>query len=74
VWLVGSTAELGNWCPSCAFKLKWSEGHIWRGTLELPSSTVDSKLEFKASNLYCRAFGLGVQYVIRTTSVYTILL
>jgi len=37
IYILGSIPELGNW-KDRKFKLKWSEGHIWKGTLELPES------------------------------------
>ena len=48
VWLTGSDSSLGSWKPAAALKLKWSEGHIWRGVLELPGNMVDGYLECKA--------------------------
>jgi len=35
IYIFGSIKELGNWKEN-KFKLKWSEGHIWKGVLELP--------------------------------------
>jgi hypothetical protein len=35
IYILGSITELGNWKES-KFRLKWSEGHIWKGKLELP--------------------------------------
>jgi hypothetical protein len=46
VLLVGSHPVLGSWDVSQAFKAKWSEGHIWRACLELPSNI--RCIEFKA--------------------------
>jgi hypothetical protein len=34
IYIFGNLDELGNWKKN-TFKLKWSEGHIWKGTLEL---------------------------------------
>jgi hypothetical protein len=34
---VGGHATLGNWDVSKGLKLKWTEGHVWEASLELPS-------------------------------------
>jgi hypothetical protein len=35
IYIFGSLPELGNWKEK-KFKLKWNEGHIWKGVLTLP--------------------------------------
>ena len=35
MYVLGNINELGNWKEN-KFKLKWTEGHIWKGKLELP--------------------------------------
>lgn len=45
VLLVGSHPSLGDWDLSRAWKLKWSDGHVWRGCLELPADIAG--IEFK---------------------------
>jgi hypothetical protein len=35
--IYGNIHELGNWKQS-KFKLKWYEGHVWKGTLTLPTN------------------------------------
>lgn len=37
VVVVGGHATLGNWDVSKGLKLKWTEGHVWEASLELPS-------------------------------------
>jgi hypothetical protein len=46
VEMAGSIPSLGNWLPSCALKLTWSEGHVWRACLN-PDQLSNSKFEFK---------------------------
>lgn len=38
IFILGNIPELGNW-KDAKFKLKWSEGHFWKGKLELPMDT-----------------------------------
>jgi hypothetical protein len=45
--LVGNHPSLGSWDLSRAWKLKWSDGHVWRGCLELPANIAG--IEFKVS-------------------------
>lgn len=49
VLLVGSHPTLGDWDLSRAWKLKWSDGHVWRGCLELPADIAG--IEFKVGLL-----------------------
>jgi hypothetical protein len=45
--LVGNHPIIGNWDLRRAWKLRWTEGHIWRGFLELPANI--GQVEFKVS-------------------------
>lgn len=38
IYILGSIPELGKWKEN-KFKLKWNEGHIWKGKLQLPKHT-----------------------------------
>ena len=38
VGVVGDAEALGEWEPENAYKLKWTEGHIWTGRVELPAN------------------------------------
>ncbi len=42
--IVGNCPELGGWKLSEAPLMSWSEGNVWRATLELPAGTA---LEYK---------------------------
>jgi hypothetical protein len=44
--LAGSHAALGSWDLAAALPLRWTEGHIWRGSVNLPAASI-GKLEFK---------------------------
>jgi hypothetical protein len=37
IFIYGNIPELGSWKES-KFKLKWKEGHIWKGKLDLPAN------------------------------------
>jgi hypothetical protein len=37
VYLVGNCSALGNWDVLQGVRLVWSPGHIWEGSVELPS-------------------------------------
>jgi hypothetical protein len=37
VYLVGNCSALGNWDVLEGVQLVWSPGHIWEGSVELPS-------------------------------------
>jgi hypothetical protein len=45
VLLSGNHPTLGSWDLGRAWKLRWSEGHIWRGCFELPADI--AAIEFK---------------------------
>jgi hypothetical protein len=57
VLLVGDHPILGSWDLRRAWKLRWSDGHIWRGCLELPAHI--GRVEFKVGQLACVLLGLG---------------
>lgn len=37
--VVGNHPSLGNWNVEAAPTLRWSEGHVWQGELQLPTNT-----------------------------------
>lgn len=45
VVLVGSHPQLGSWSMDDAVPLKWSDGHVWRTSIELPADC--SSFEYK---------------------------
>ncbi|KAI8476954.1 MAG: hypothetical protein J3K34DRAFT_455529 [Monoraphidium minutum] len=47
VWVVGSAPALGGWDLGSALALEWTEGHVWRATIEVDPSEVPS-IEYKA--------------------------
>ena len=46
VYVVGNKSFLGRWNPKKAMKLKWTDGHVWQKTCDVP---VGEDIEFKAS-------------------------
>lgn len=46
VVLVGSHPTLGSWDLDAALPLAWSEGHVWRASVEVPADC--AQLEYKA--------------------------
>eukprot|EP00200_Dunaliella_tertiolecta_P002469 CAMPEP_0202345398 /NCGR_PEP_ID=MMETSP1126-20121109/4659_1 /ASSEMBLY_ACC=CAM_ASM_000457 /TAXON_ID=3047 /ORGANISM="Dunaliella tertiolecta, Strain CCMP1320" /LENGTH=429 /DNA_ID=CAMNT_0048936707 /DNA_START=1459 /DNA_END=2745 /DNA_ORIENTATION=+ len=36
VYVVGNQQFCGNWVPKDALKLKWTDGHVWRRTCDVP--------------------------------------
>ncbi|CAG9334122.1 unnamed protein product [Blepharisma stoltei] len=46
IWVCGNHEKIGNWNPQHAFKLEWSEGNIWKGTLPIEKDKVGT-LEYK---------------------------
>ncbi|KAF8069507.1 puromycin-sensitive aminopeptidase [Scenedesmus sp. PABB004] len=46
VVLVGDHPALGNWSVDGALPLTWSEGHVWKASLELPADS--ASIEYKA--------------------------
>lgn len=47
VVLVGSHQQLGSWSMDAAVPLKWTDGHVWRASIELPADC--SSFEYKVS-------------------------
>jgi len=49
VRVIGNVSELGQWDPSNAAKMQWTDGHMWVATvdLECPLTTSGNPLEFK---------------------------
>ncbi|KAI8466753.1 MAG: hypothetical protein J3K34DRAFT_524304 [Monoraphidium minutum] len=47
VWLVGAGPALGEWDVAAALPLAWTEGHVWRATIEV-NPTELPVLEYKA--------------------------
>ena len=47
MYITGNVPKLGGWDLANALKLKWSPGHVWRGTIKLPSRLMNSVVEFK---------------------------
>lgn len=45
VVLVGSHPLLGSWSLEAALPLTWTEGHVWRASVELPADVLD--LQYK---------------------------
>jgi hypothetical protein len=45
IYILGNINELGKWKEN-KLKLKWNEGHIWKGTLELPESINNLSYKF----------------------------
>jgi hypothetical protein len=45
VVLVGSHPSLGSWSMDDALPLTWTDGHVWRATIELPADC--SSFEYK---------------------------
>ncbi|WIA10132.1 hypothetical protein OEZ85_010339 [Tetradesmus obliquus] len=46
VVLVGSHPSLGSWSVDDALPMTWSDGHVWKASIELPPDSMD--LEYKA--------------------------
>jgi alpha-amylase len=47
VVLVGSHPSLGSWSMDGALPLKWTDGHVWRASVELPPDCAE--VEYKVS-------------------------
>lgn len=47
VVLVGSHQQLGCWRMDAAVALTWTDGHVWRASVELPAEC--SSFEYKVS-------------------------
>lgn len=48
VVLVGGHPALGSWDVAKAVSMSWSNGHVWKASIELPADTTD--LHYKVSN------------------------
>ncbi|KAF6265320.1 carbohydrate-binding-like protein [Scenedesmus sp. NREL 46B-D3] len=46
VVLVGSHPSLGDWSLDGALPMAWTDGHVWKASIELPPDSMD--LEYKA--------------------------
>jgi hypothetical protein len=49
VVLVGSHPALGSWSVNKAVALTWTDGHFWRGSIELPLAANVGAIEYKVS-------------------------
>lgn len=62
VWAVGASEAFGAWDISQSLAMKWTEGHVWQGTLHLPPGThrfkVRSPTATHPSDPTERTFGL----------------
>ena len=54
VGVVGDAEALGEWEPENAYKLKWTEGHIWTGRVELPANV--SPVQYKLVTMHKQGF------------------
>jgi hypothetical protein len=45
VVLVGSHPSLGSWSLDDALPMMWTDGHVWKASIELPPDSMD--LEYK---------------------------
>jgi hypothetical protein len=54
--VVGNLPALGGWDTARGLDLRWSEGHVWAGTLEVD---VGAKVEFKVRRLVLGRAGAG---------------
>eukprot|EP00919_Chromeraceae_sp_WS-2016_P051403 GHVR01121858.1.p1 GENE.GHVR01121858.1~~GHVR01121858.1.p1 ORF type:complete len:177 (+),score=36.71 GHVR01121858.1:57-587(+) len=45
MYIIGSAPCVGGWDPTKAVPMTWSDGHVWKATLKLPSSL--NLLEYK---------------------------
>lgn len=48
VVLVGGHPALGSWDVTKAVSMSWSDGHVWKASIELPADTTD--LQYKVSS------------------------
>ena len=51
IGILGSIVQLGNWSQDKILYLKWNNGNIWKGEIDLSESII-SKFEFKFINRY----------------------
>lgn len=47
VVLVGSHPTMGSWSIDDALPLQWTDGHVWRASIELPPDCAE--VEYKVS-------------------------
>ena len=45
IYILGNSPDFGNW-KECKFKLKWSEGNIWKGNYTMKKSAPDILYKF----------------------------
>lgn len=45
VMLVGSHPSMGCWSLESALPMTWTDGHVWKASIELPADSTD--LEYK---------------------------
>ena len=51
IGILGSIDQLGNWCQDKILYLKWNNGNIWKGEIDLSEPNI-TKFEFKFINRY----------------------
>ena len=51
IGILGSIDQLGNWSQDKILYLKWNNGNIWKGEIDLDNSNI-SRFEFKFINRY----------------------
>ena len=64
VGVVGDADVFGAWEPEDGFRLKWTEGNIWTGRVELPPGTTD--LEYKLVTMHKTGFNAWEEFGNRT--------
>ena len=60
VGVVGDAEALGEWEPENAYKLKWTEGHIWTGRVELPANV--TPVQYKLVTMHKQGFDAWETY------------
>ena len=64
VGVVGDADVFGAWEPEDGFRLKWTEGNIWTGRVELPPGT--TTLEYKLVTMHKTGFNAWEEFGNRT--------
>ena len=64
VGVVGDADVFGAWEPEDGFRLKWTEGNIWTGRVELPPGTTE--LEYKLVTMHKTGFNAWEKFGNRT--------
>ena len=64
VGVVGDADVFGAWEPEDGFRLKWTEGNIWTGRVELPPGTTE--LEYKLVTMHKTGFNAWEDFGNRT--------